>query len=50
MAKISRRPWYSIGVEWTDELAVMVDTFKPLRIAKTAREVEDPDYWKSWQP
>jgi homogentisate 1,2-dioxygenase len=40
----------SIGVEWTDELAVMVDTFRPLQIARPASEVEDPDYWKSWQP
>jgi len=28
----------------------MVDTFRPLKIAKAAREVEDQDYWKSWQP
>ncbi len=39
----------SIGAEWADELAVMVDTFRPLRLAVEAREVEDPDYWKSWQ-
>jgi homogentisate 1,2-dioxygenase len=40
----------SIGVDWTDELAVMVDTFKPLKVARPARDVEDENYWKSWQP
>jgi homogentisate 1,2-dioxygenase len=40
----------SIGVDWTNELAVMIDTFKPLKVARTAREVEDTDYWKTWQP
>lgn len=39
----------SIGVEKTDELAVMVDTFKPLKVAKEALPCEDQDYWKSWQ-
>lgn len=39
----------SVGVDWTDELAVMVDTFKPLKMAQPARDVEDPDYWKTWQ-
>jgi homogentisate 1,2-dioxygenase len=32
----------------TDELAVMVDTFKPLRVSKAAVGVEDPDYYLSW--
>ena len=40
----------SIGVESADELAVMIDTFKPLKVARAAREVEDKDYWKTWQP
>ena len=40
----------SIGVDWTTELAVMIDTFKPLKVARAAREVEDTDYWKTWQP
>ena len=40
----------SIGKTGTEELAVMVDTFKPLKIARAAREVEDHGYWKSWQP
>jgi len=38
----------SIGKKETKELAVMVDTFKPLYITKQALEIEDPDYYKSW--
>ncbi|MBS1717278.1 MAG: homogentisate 1,2-dioxygenase [Armatimonadetes bacterium] len=33
----------------TEELAVMLDTFHALKIAKNALSIEDPDYWKSWQ-
>jgi homogentisate 1,2-dioxygenase len=32
----------------TDELAVMVDTFKPFKLTKYALEIEDENYWKSW--
>jgi homogentisate 1,2-dioxygenase len=38
----------SIGKKWTDELAVMVDTFRPLHVAKTALPLEDKDYSRSW--
>lgn len=38
----------SIGKKGTDELAVMVDTFKPLFITRQALEIEDPDYYRSW--
>lgn len=38
----------SIGVKWTDELAVMLDTFRPLQLAAQTTEIEDRDYWKSW--
>jgi len=38
----------SIGVEETDELAVMVDTFKPLHVAADATGCEDLDYGASW--
>lgn len=38
----------SIGKEKTDELAVMVDTFRPLRVAKAALEFEIPEYAYSW--
>ncbi|RMG82871.1 MAG: homogentisate 1,2-dioxygenase [Bacteroidetes bacterium] len=38
----------SIGQKETEELAVMVDTFKPLKITKTALEIEQPGYYKSW--
>jgi homogentisate 1,2-dioxygenase len=32
----------------TDELAVMVDTFHPLKISKQAMELDDPGYPYSW--
>jgi homogentisate 1,2-dioxygenase len=32
----------------TDELAVMVDTFNPLRMTKAAMEIDDPKYPYSW--
>ncbi len=38
----------SRGLERTDELAVMVDTYKPLLLTKDALAVEDPDYHPSW--
>ena len=38
----------SIGKEETKELAVMVDTFKPLSLTEEAMEIEMPDYYKSW--
>ncbi len=39
----------SIGKTETDELAVMIDTFRPLQITQQALALEDPDYFKSWQ-
>lgn len=38
----------SIGAKWTDELAVMLDTFRPLHVAREFLEAEDPAYWRSW--
>ena len=38
----------SIGAKQTNELAVMVDTFKALKLTQQALELEDPDYYKSW--
>ncbi len=38
----------SIGKQRTDELAVMVDTFRPLRLTRQALELEDASYAKSW--
>jgi homogentisate 1,2-dioxygenase len=38
----------SLGAKSTDELAVMIDTFRPLSVAMTALPVEDLDYYKSW--
>jgi len=38
----------SRGKTSTDEIAVMVDTFKPLMIAKNALPFEDATYFRSW--
>jgi len=38
----------SIGAKYTNELAVMMDSFKPLKVAKLAMAIEDPAYHKSW--
>jgi homogentisate 1,2-dioxygenase len=39
----------SIGATRTEELAVMVDTHKPFKLTQNALDIEDPEYWKSWQ-
>jgi homogentisate 1,2-dioxygenase len=38
----------SIGKKETLELAVMIDTFKPLKVVKKAQQIEDPNYMYSW--
>lgn len=38
----------SIGKKGTEELAVMVDTFRPLMVTKEAEKLADSDYYKSW--
>ncbi|MDP4150587.1 MAG: homogentisate 1,2-dioxygenase [Bacteroidota bacterium] len=38
----------SIGAKETKELAVMVDTFHPLKLTVEALEIEDPGYTMSW--
>ncbi|OCA90655.1 homogentisate 1,2-dioxygenase [Bacillus sp. FJAT-27225] len=38
----------SIGKKETLELAVMIDTFRPLKVFKKAGEIEDQDYMYSW--
>ena len=38
----------SKDVKWTDELAVMVDTFRPLFLTKQAMELDDAKYPLSW--
>jgi len=40
----------SIGSEGTEELAVMVDTFHPLKLTKQALELDDDRYPYSWLP
>ncbi|MDT8392427.1 MAG: homogentisate 1,2-dioxygenase [Bacteroidales bacterium] len=37
-----------IGKKETNELAVMIDTFKPLKLTKEAMSIEDKDYYLSW--
>ena len=38
----------SIGAKETKELAVMMDTFRPLHVATNALGVEDRNYFRSW--
>jgi homogentisate 1,2-dioxygenase len=38
----------SIGAKRTDELAVMLDTHRPLHVSKQALMIEDGDYYRSW--
>jgi homogentisate 1,2-dioxygenase len=38
----------SIGKKETLELAVMVDTFKPLWVTEEALGIESKEYYKSW--
>lgn len=38
----------SVGQKETLELAVMIDTFKPLKVTQEALDLDDGSYWKSW--
>jgi len=38
----------SIGKTETRELAVMIDTFKPLQLTEAALQIDDGKYYKSW--
>ncbi len=38
----------SLGAERTEELAVMCDTFRPLKLTPLARDLDDPAYAFSW--
>lgn len=38
----------SIGKKETLELAVMIDTFKPLKVVKKAQSIEDKNYMYTW--
>ncbi len=40
----------SIGKRDTNELAVMIDTFRPLQVTTAAHEVEAAEYYKTWRP
>jgi homogentisate 1,2-dioxygenase len=39
----------SLGAKRTEELAVMIDTFRPLRLTKAALDLEDSQYAYSWK-
>lgn len=38
----------SIGKQRTEELAVMIDTFKPLMVTEAALKIDDGQYYQSW--
>lgn len=38
----------SIGQKETQELAVMIDTFRPLMVTEVAMKIDDGKYYKSW--
>ena len=38
----------SRNAQFTDELAVMVDTFRPLKLTQAALDLDDPNYPYSW--
>lgn len=38
----------SVGKKETKELAIMIDTFKPLKVAEASISVDDPKYPTSW--
>lgn len=38
----------SIGQTYTEELAVMIDTFAPLMVTEHAMKIDDGKYFKSW--
>ena len=38
----------SIGKKETLELAVMIDTFRPLKVTKAALGLDDGNYFQSW--
>jgi homogentisate 1,2-dioxygenase len=40
----------SVGTKYVDELAVMVDTFRPLELGEGGLACEDPSYAWSWAP
>ena len=40
----------ALGKRRTEELAVMCDTFRPLKLTMLARDLDEPDYALSWRP
>jgi homogentisate 1,2-dioxygenase len=40
----------SLGAKRTEELAVMLDTFRPLKLTKEGARLDDKNYPFSWRP
>ena len=40
----------ALGAKRTDELAIMWDTFRPLRLTSLWRDIDKPEYALSWNP
>ncbi len=40
----------ALGKKSTDELAVMWDTFRPLKLSSLWAEIDQPEYALSWNP
>jgi homogentisate 1,2-dioxygenase len=40
----------ALGAKQTNELAVMWDTFRPLRLTPLWKELDNPEYAYSWNP
>ena len=38
----------TLGIKETSELAVMCDTFRPLKLTTLSRDLDDPSYAYSW--
>ena len=38
----------ALGIHETSELAVMCDTFNPLKLSRFSQELDDGVYWRSW--
>jgi homogentisate 1,2-dioxygenase len=38
----------TLGMKSTDEMAVMCDTFRPLKLTTLSRDLDDPSYAYSW--
>ena len=49
LGSVTRTVEKAIGQTRTEELVVMLDTFKPLWMTEESLKIEDPSYWESWK-